>query len=142
MPSRCYRRISRRHLARTPQACAARCPVRSARPGRTSCSPSPPPNRPGPSRSDRPLWSPGGSVAHADDTRVVTLAAPNIAVLDPNVAVARLHEVIARAAGGEGPGVVLITDIDALLPAASPPPVATVVLEELRMALRRESVAV
>ncbi|HKN55784.1 MAG TPA: AAA family ATPase [Amycolatopsis sp.] len=82
------------------------------------------------------------SVAQADDIRVVTLAAPNIAVLDPNVAVARLHEVIARAAGGEGPGVVLITDIDALLPAASPPPVATVVLEELRMALRRESVAV
>ncbi len=82
------------------------------------------------------------SVAQAEDIRVVPLSAPNIAVLDPNVAVARLREVVARASGGEGPAVLLITDVDALLPATTPPPVATVVLEELRTALRRESLAV
>ncbi len=79
------------------------------------------------------------SVANEADIRVVPVAAPNLAVLDPNVAVARLREAI-RAA--EGPAVLLLTDVDALLPAATPPPVATVVLEELRTALRRERFAV
>ncbi|MEV6877043.1 AAA family ATPase [Amycolatopsis sp. NPDC051128] len=79
------------------------------------------------------------SVAHEADIRVVPVAAPNLAVLDPNVAVARLREAI-RAA--EGPSVLLLTDVDALLPAATPPPVATVVLEELRTVLRRERFAV
>ncbi|WP_285476911.1 AAA family ATPase [Amycolatopsis sp. NBRC 101858] len=79
------------------------------------------------------------SVANEADIRVVPVAAPNLAVLDPNVAVARLREAI-RAA--EGPTVLLLTDVDALLPAATPPPVATVVLEELRTALRRERFAV
>lgn len=79
------------------------------------------------------------SVASESDIRVVPVAAPNLAVLDPNVAVSRLREAI-RAA--EGPTVLLLTDVDALLPAATPPPVATVVLEELRTALRRERFAV
>ncbi|MFI5584333.1 AAA family ATPase [Amycolatopsis sp. NPDC051758] len=79
------------------------------------------------------------SVASDANIRVVPLAAPNLAVLDPNVAVARLREAI-RAA--EEPAVLLLTDVDALLPAATPPPVATVVLEELRAALRRERFAV
>ena len=79
------------------------------------------------------------SVANEAGIRVVPLAAPNLAVLDPNVAVARLREAV-RAA--EGPAVLLLTDVDALLPAATPPPVATVVLEELRTALRRERFAV
>ena len=81
------------------------------------------------------------SVAQAEDIRVVPLSAPNIAVLDPNVAVARLREVVARTSG-DGPAVLLITDVDALLPATTPPPVATVVLEELRAALRRDNFAV
>lgn len=79
------------------------------------------------------------SVANESDIRVVPVAAPNLAVLDPNVAVARLREAIRKA---EGPTVLLLTDVDALLPAATPPPVATVVLEELRTALRRERFAV
>ncbi|RSM39521.1 ATPase [Amycolatopsis balhimycina DSM 5908] len=79
------------------------------------------------------------SVAHDADIRVVPVAAPNLAVLDPNVAVARLREAIRSA---NGPTVLLLTDVDALLPAATPPPVATVVLEELRTALRRERFAV
>ncbi|MGW3997013.1 AAA family ATPase [Amycolatopsis sp. NPDC004772] len=79
------------------------------------------------------------SVAHDAGIGIVPLAAPNLAVLDPNVAVARLREAV-RAA--EGPSVLLLTDVDALLPATTPPPVATVVLEELRTALRRERFAV
>ncbi|ADJ50260.1 ATPase [Amycolatopsis mediterranei S699] len=79
------------------------------------------------------------SVANEAGIRVIPLAAPNLAVLDPNVAVARLREAI-HAAGG--PSVLLLTDVDALLPATTPPPVATVVLEELRAALRRERFAV
>ncbi|SFW61164.1 transitional endoplasmic reticulum ATPase [Amycolatopsis australiensis] len=79
------------------------------------------------------------SVAREAGIRVVPVAAPNLAVLDPNVAVSRLREAV-RAA--EGPAVLLLTDVDALLPATTPPPVATVVLEELRTALRREGFAV
>jgi transitional endoplasmic reticulum ATPase len=79
------------------------------------------------------------SVAQAENIKVVPVSAPNLAVLDPNVAVARLREAIRGAAG---PTVLLITDVDALLPATSPPPVATVVLEELRTALRRSGLAV
>ncbi|WP_329054603.1 AAA family ATPase [Amycolatopsis sp. NBC_01488] len=79
------------------------------------------------------------SVANEADIRVVPVAAPNLAVLDPNVAVARLREAV-RAA--DGPSVLLLTDVDALLPAATPPPVATVVLEELRTALRQDRFAV
>ncbi|RJQ86013.1 AAA family ATPase [Amycolatopsis panacis] len=82
------------------------------------------------------------SVAKAEDVRVVALTAPNIAVLEPGAAYTRFREAIERAAKGEGPGVLLINDIDALLPASQPPPVATVVLEELRGALRREGLAV
>ncbi|MFE0026060.1 AAA family ATPase [Amycolatopsis sp. NPDC059021] len=82
------------------------------------------------------------SVAQAENVGVVSLAAPNIAVLEPNAAAARLREAITSAASAEGPAVLLITDIDALLPASQPPPVATVVLEELRGALRRDGLAV
>ncbi|KDN20486.1 AAA family ATPase [Amycolatopsis rifamycinica] len=79
------------------------------------------------------------SVAHDAGIKTIPLAAPNLAVLDPNVAVARLRDAIRSA---EGPSVLLLTDVDALLPATTPPPVATVVLEELRTALRRERFAV
>ncbi|MFC4081470.1 AAA family ATPase [Amycolatopsis samaneae] len=82
------------------------------------------------------------SVARAENVEVVSLAAPNIAVLEPNVAAARLREAIGAAAATAGPSVLLITDVDALLPASQPPPVATVVLEELRGALRHEGLAV
>lgn len=79
------------------------------------------------------------SVAHDAGIKVVPLAAPNLAVLDPNVAVARLREAIRTT---DGPSVLLLSDVDALLPATTPPPVATVVLEELRTALKRERFAV
>jgi transitional endoplasmic reticulum ATPase len=75
------------------------------------------------------------AVAKAEDIRVVMVAAPTIAVLEPNVAATRLRETIRRATSGSGPAVLLITDIDALLPATQPPPLATIVLDELRTAL-------
>jgi transitional endoplasmic reticulum ATPase len=75
------------------------------------------------------------SVAKAGNVRVVTLAAPNIAALEPNTAASRLREAVERASAGAGPAVLLITDIDALLPATQPPPLATVVLDDLRKAL-------
>ncbi|MEC3981521.1 AAA family ATPase [Amycolatopsis sp. H20-H5] len=82
------------------------------------------------------------SVAQAEKVRVVSLTAPNIAVLEPNAAATRLREVIAHAVGGDGSAVLLIHDIDALLPATQPPPLATVVLEELRKALRHDKLAI
>ncbi|WP_116100811.1 AAA family ATPase [Amycolatopsis thermalba] len=81
------------------------------------------------------------SVAAAEKLRLVTLAAPSIAVLEPNSIATRLREAIDQAAAG-GPAVLLITDIDTLLPATQPPPVATVVLDELRGALTRPDLAV
>ncbi|WP_026360698.1 AAA family ATPase [Amycolatopsis nigrescens] len=82
------------------------------------------------------------AVAKAEDVRVVTLAAPNIAVLEPNTAATRVREAIGRARAENGAGLLLITDIDTLLPSAQPPPVATVLLEELRTALARPGFAV
>jgi transitional endoplasmic reticulum ATPase len=81
------------------------------------------------------------AVGKAEDIRVVILAAPSIAVLEPNVAAARLRDAIDRAGSGDGPAVLLINDIDALLPATQPPPLATVVLEELRKALGHGEIA-
>jgi len=75
------------------------------------------------------------AVGKEEDVRVVILAAPSIAVLEPNVAAARLRDAIDRATSGDGPAVLLINDIDALLPATQPPPLATVVLDELRKAM-------
>lgn len=82
------------------------------------------------------------SVAHAEQVRVAVLAAPNVAVLEPGAAAAKVREAVRHAADGEGPSVLLITDIDVLLPATTPPPVATVVIEELRAALARPGLAV
>ncbi|HVV11510.1 AAA family ATPase [Amycolatopsis sp.] len=81
------------------------------------------------------------SVAAAEDIRVLSLAAPNIAVLEPNAAASVLRETMAKAAA-DTPTVLLITDIDALLPATQRPPVATILLEELRNALGQQGFAV
>ncbi|MPY84327.1 MAG: AAA family ATPase [Actinophytocola sp.] len=82
------------------------------------------------------------SVAHANDITVVPLAAPNIAVLEPGAAVSRLDEAIAAAKAAAGPAALLLTDVDALLPAPEPPPVATVLLDRIRTALETPNLAV
>jgi transitional endoplasmic reticulum ATPase len=78
------------------------------------------------------------SAAAAVGARCVDVAAPGIAALEPASASARVHEVLgnARAAARpDAPVVVLLTDVDALLPAADPPPLATLVLDALRAAV-------
>ncbi|MFE2750917.1 AAA family ATPase [Actinosynnema sp. NPDC059335] len=78
------------------------------------------------------------AVAQAAGATVVEVAAPSIAVLEANAAAQRVVDAVARAQG-QAPAVLLVTDVEALLPAASPPPVATVVLDALRR--RPEGVA-
>lgn len=78
------------------------------------------------------------SVAAAAGIDVITVSGPALAVLQPDAAVTRLRGAIesARATGdSDRPRILMITDIDTVLPAHQPPPVATVVLDELRTAL-------
>lgn len=78
------------------------------------------------------------AVARSVDATVVELAAPSISVLEPGAMAKQLGDAIAGVP--EQPTVLLITDIDALLP-SSPPPVATVVLDILRTAVSRPNLA-
>ncbi|MFI9384047.1 AAA family ATPase [Kutzneria sp. NPDC052558] len=78
------------------------------------------------------------SVAHSVGAAVVELSAPSIAALEANAAAQQLSATIAKATK---PSVLLISDIDALLPASTPPPVATIVLDTLRSAVRGEGLA-
>jgi len=78
------------------------------------------------------------SAAAAVGARCVELAAPAVAALEPAAASARVHDVVGSArtaARADAPAVLLLTDIDALLPATDPPPLATLVLDALRAAL-------
>ncbi len=81
------------------------------------------------------------SVAHSVNAEVVELAAPSIAVLESNATVQRLTAAVTAASAEDHPAVLLLTDVDALLPASSPPPVATVVLDILRSAVRTKGLA-
>ena len=81
------------------------------------------------------------SVAHSVDADVVELAAPSIAVLESNATAQRLADAVTAASAKDRPAVLLLTDVDALLPAASPPPVATIVLDILRSAVRTKGLA-
>jgi transitional endoplasmic reticulum ATPase len=85
------------------------------------------------------------SVAHAVGAGVIELAAPAAASLEANAAAANVGEAVGkaveRAEGGE-PTVLLVTDIDSLLPAASPPPVSTVVLQVLTTAVSTSGLAI
>ncbi len=72
------------------------------------------------------------SVVAAVGAGCVELAGP--AALEPGAASARVYEAVAaarNAARGGTPTVLLVTDVDALLPAASTPPLATLVLDAL-----------
>jgi transitional endoplasmic reticulum ATPase len=74
------------------------------------------------------------SAAAAVGARVVELVGPAVAAIEPVAAAARVREVLARVRSGDGPAVLLVNDVHALLPAATPPPLATLVLDELRAA--------
>ncbi|MFJ6670046.1 AAA family ATPase [Actinosynnema sp. NPDC091369] len=71
------------------------------------------------------------AVAHGAEAAVVEVAAPSIAVLEANAAAQRVTDALAQAQR-QAPAVLVLTDVEALLPAASAPPVATVVLDALR----------
>lgn len=84
------------------------------------------------------------SAAAAVGARCVDLPAPSVAALAPADASARVHDVIrdARtAARPDEPVVLMITDVDALLPAGDPPPLATLVLDALRAAVATPQLA-
>jgi SpoVK/Ycf46/Vps4 family AAA+-type ATPase len=81
------------------------------------------------------------SVAHAVGAHVVELAGPTLAALEPNAAARRLSGAIETAAA-KTPAVLLVTDLDALLPATNPQPVATVVVDTLRTAIRTPGLAI
>jgi transitional endoplasmic reticulum ATPase len=76
------------------------------------------------------------AVARDAGAQVIELAAPSVAAVQPGAATQRVHEAVA-AASRRHPSVLLITDIEALLPATNPPPLATVVLDALAAALDR-----
>jgi transitional endoplasmic reticulum ATPase len=76
---------------------------------------------------------------------VVELTAPSVAALEANAAAGAVRGAVAEAvahAGQGEPAVLLINDVDALLPAASPPPVASIVLETLRTAVSTPRLAI
>ena len=84
------------------------------------------------------------SATAAVGARCVEIAAPAVAALAADAASARVHDAIgaARAAAAPAsPVVLLVTDVDALLPAASPPPLATLVLDALDAAVATPGLA-
>jgi transitional endoplasmic reticulum ATPase len=80
------------------------------------------------------------STAAAVGATTVELAAPGIAALEAATASQRVREIIGKARAG-GRTVLVVTDVEALLPAVSPPPLATVVLEALHAAVATPGLA-
>lgn len=75
------------------------------------------------------------SAAAAAGARCVELVGPAVAAVEPAAAAERVRAAIADArCTPDDPAVLLVHDADALLPASNPPPLATLVLEELRAA--------
>lgn len=84
------------------------------------------------------------SVARSVDATVVELAAPSVAAVEAAAASQLLHDTVshARDAARRGqPTVLLITDVDTLLPVNNPPPLASLVLDLLRDTLSEPRLA-
>jgi transitional endoplasmic reticulum ATPase len=81
------------------------------------------------------------SVAKAVEARIVEVAAPTIAALEANAAAAQFRAAVAEAVR-ETPAVLLVTDVDVLLPGSNPPPIATVVLDSLHAAVNTPRLAI
>ncbi len=80
------------------------------------------------------------AVARELGVHVVELPAPSVAALEAGAASARVHDAVAQARSAT-PSVLLVTDVEALLPATAPPPLATVVLDALAPALEEPGLA-
>ena len=75
------------------------------------------------------------AVAAEAEARTVVLDAPGAAALEAGAAAERVRTACRRAreaSSGEHGAVLLVPDVETLLPASHPPPLATVVLDELR----------
>nr|WP_218891608.1 AAA family ATPase [Actinomycetospora corticicola] len=72
------------------------------------------------------------AVAAEAEVGVVVLDAPAAAALEAGAAAERVRSACSRARSAGGPTVLLVPDVETLLPASDPPPLATVVLDELR----------
>jgi SpoVK/Ycf46/Vps4 family AAA+-type ATPase len=84
------------------------------------------------------------SAAAAAGAGCVELAAPGAAALEPGAASQRVHDAIIGARDQARSGartLLVVTDVEALLPAASPPPLATLVLDALRDAVATPGLA-
>ena len=84
------------------------------------------------------------SAAASVGASCIELAAPSVSALEPAAAAERVREAIESARSTAEAGqtaVLLITDIEALVPSESPPPLATVALDELRRAVATPGVA-
>ncbi|MCP3800053.1 AAA family ATPase [Allokutzneria sp. A3M-2-11 16] len=85
------------------------------------------------------------SVAAAVEAEVVELVAPSAAALEPATASQRAHDAINSAVSTARRGtacVLLVSDVEALLPANNPPPLSTVVLDALLAAIDTPKLAV
>lgn len=85
------------------------------------------------------------AVTKAVGAELVELTAPSVAVLEAATASKRVQDVINRAtelATTRTKCVLLLTDIDDLVPASDPPPLATVVLDALRAAISTQGMAI
>jgi transitional endoplasmic reticulum ATPase len=84
------------------------------------------------------------SVSAAVGARVVELVAPSAAALEPGAAAQRVQDVLGEARAGAVAGehvVLLVSDVEALAPAADPPPMATLTLDALRAAVNTPGLA-
>ncbi|MBA8826681.1 transitional endoplasmic reticulum ATPase [Saccharopolyspora lacisalsi] len=85
------------------------------------------------------------AVTAAVGAELVEVAAPGIGALEAATAARRFREALGRATDtveSDAPCVLLVTDVDSLLPATDPPPLATVVLEELAAVIDRPRLAI
>lgn len=79
------------------------------------------------------------AVTNSVDATLVELAAPGVSALEANAAAARVRAAVDTAVNAtrDGrPAVLLLTDVDVLLPASNPQPVSTIVLDTLKAAVR------
>ncbi len=81
------------------------------------------------------------AVTNAIGAELVELAAPSIAALEPRAAAQHLQDAITRATTAGGNRVLLLTDVESLLPGSEPPPLATVALDAIRGAIGTDRLA-